>query len=291
MPNIYLPIIISDRTSLGVHMESDQTEYLAPNSWIRLWVKWDEIEASHSNYIWSQDELITKLAGHPLLLNIKNSPVWAQTFSACCSMPADFNAYCNFVLAIIERYHPQGIEIWNEPDVSPNAMTPDLYPYMGCWGDDKIAGQKYAALLSIIYPAVKAQFPNVLVFGGALVQPKGQFWTGAIQAGINNYLDVVSYHQYVGGSFTPPIDIAKMLSPLSPGKPLALTETSYLYDVRTVKADQMQAEYLNYLLSSAKGAGIDYIFWYTLAKNYWRHSDLVEEMPKPAWDVYQNYLK
>jgi hypothetical protein len=108
-------------------------------------------------------------------------------------------------------YNVKNWEIWNEPDVSPEAI-PDPTYFFGCWGDESDAyygGGYYGEVLKAVYPKVGQADPSSkVIIGGLLLDcdpdnpPTGQdckpakFLEGILRNGGASYFDGVSFHAY-----------------------------------------------------------------------------------------------
>ena len=100
------------------------------------------------------------------------------------SRPADYAAFVGYLAA---RYGTRlgAIEIWNEPD----QINQQYFA-----GPEK--PQRYAAILQLAYPAIKAAAANVPVLAGSLVGSNGVFLRALYAAGIKGYYDGIAVHFY-----------------------------------------------------------------------------------------------
>ena len=286
----------------GVHVEEGalgQITWISNWSWARIFLRWDEIELQPGRYDWDArvDEGITLLknAGAPLLITIITTPDWARQYPEVrCSPPLQkyIDNYAEFANAVIDRYQPHAIELTNEPEV-PVEVIGNLDKWMGCWGPE---GDYYAEMLKVVYPHVKGRNPEVIVLAGSLMLDDDQddFWKDVLAAGAGGYYDGLSFHGYV---YYPLNEYGlldhkvALLRSLGETAPLWLTETRMLcYDEYIdcgVDFELAQAEYYDYLVQSYSEIGVERFFWFTVANNYWRYSDLVEgDEPRAAWYEY-----
>jgi len=321
----YLPMILEQNQSvLGVQMEGNslggRNVYLANESAIHLSLRWSEVEAIRGTYSWitTFDTMAATVAENRFfILNLKNAPAWARAPSTLqCYAPKVefFDEFANFVVAAIDRYHPDAIEIWNEPDVQPQAAIDNGYWY-GCIGN----GTLYAQILGVVYPIVKAHHPSVVVLGGALMLGETQhkftedFLAYTIASPITKYnqsypvpapklsltssihpFDGVSYHAYItypSTNFDYVFGKADYLATLT-DKQLWVTETALLCqtDCGTTFKNS-QTNYLTHVYSNAYSHGLNGLLWYSLANNGWLNSDLVaKDVKKPVWYEYCDFL-
>lgn len=289
---------------LGVHLNPNAQRdigWLSSWSWMRAWVRWFEIEEQAGVRSWGagldQDIRLMKATGNPLLLTIMTTPGWASLDPALrCSPPHPkyLPAYAEFVNAVIDRYQPQAVELYNEPEPSAELVGTGMDYFIGCWGP---RGDYYAHMLQVVYPLIKAEHPDVLVAAGGLALDEGQreFWPQALAFGAQGHYDVLSFHGYAFyplNEFDVLFERADYLRTRGETAPLWVTETSLLcldeYVDCDAKFQRDQGDYFRHLLRYSQQNQIDVFFWFTLASGGWRHSDLVEErMAKPAWYWYQ----
>jgi hypothetical protein len=297
------PGVVTGLPSQGVQLDRGARatlHWFSNWSWARLWVRWDEIETMPGVYTWnpSLDDDITVLrrTGAPVLLTIITTPEWARIYPQVrCSppQPGYLDDYAAFIAAVIDRYKPQAVELTNEPEV-PHEVIGSLDKWMGCWGRE---GGYYAEMLKAVYPRIKARHPDVTVVAGSLMLDDAliDFWKDVLANGGGGNYDAVSYHGYAYYPLNEYQVIerkAEYLRSLGETAPLWVTETSLLCYDEYIECgwefQQDQGEYYRYLVENVSSIGVERFFWYTLAANEWRHSDLVENrQPKPAWYEYK----
>ncbi|MDX2139791.1 MAG: LysM peptidoglycan-binding domain-containing protein [Chloroflexota bacterium] len=109
-----------------------------------------------------------------------------------------YQNFANF-LADVARLNPDGIEVWNEPNIDRQ------------WPAGQISGQNYTQMLSAAFQAIKRANPNVLVVSGAPA-PTGFFGNRCTaqgcddnvfiqqmaQAGAAQFMDCVGIHYNEG---------------------------------------------------------------------------------------------
>ena len=301
---------IQYRPVIGVQIESNSASlpWLVEPSWVRKWLRWYEIELRAGVYTWGNrnDRAILEISEsrNPLLLTIITTPRWARIYpEKRCSPPRPeyLDDFATFVIAAIDRYQPDAIELINEPEVAYNQLDNELDYWIGCWGPH---GYYYAEMLKTVYPAVKQAHPEILILAGSLMLEEFQedFWPDVINTGGVGFYDVVSFHGY---SYYPINDFdvalrkAQYLRDIGETAPLWLTETSLLCGYNLPCGSEFeidQAGYLRYVFTKSNAHDIDMVFWYTLAKNGWQNSDLVAgPEAKKSWyiyrDIVQNHIK
>jgi hypothetical protein len=167
----------------------------------------------HTYRWWMVDEasLIAAADNHlEVIVNIHGTPNWAQLWPGIgCGpiAPDQLGAFARFLQALVIRYsqHPYHVHhwgIWNEPDVDPDYVSPNST--YGCWGDEDdpyYGGGRYAEMLKVAYPAIKAVDPLAEVIVGGLLldrpdKPSSKFTEGILQAGGGPYFDVLAFHAY-----------------------------------------------------------------------------------------------
>jgi len=202
----------------------------AGTHWLRSYnaVSWAAVEPAEGERNWNvlaglEGELHSIAdAGLQTILDVRVTPSWAQQTAgySCGSIkPEKLEAFARFVQDLVGRYSvpPYNVkywELWNEPDVDPNYVSPDS-PF-GCWGnssDPYYGGGSYAEMLKAVYPQIKAADPQAqVVIGGLLLDcdprpgagcaavgnsdlpPK--FLEGILLRGGGPYFDGVSFHAY-----------------------------------------------------------------------------------------------
>ena len=297
----YLPLVYKPERipMLGVHIEGearDQAEFLVAGSFVRLWVNWEDYEESPRVYIWSGilERNLDALRDYKVILCVKNTPSWARVNpSEQCSPPKKgcFEEYANFLDALIRHCEPWGVEYYNEPE-GKIAIRPDL---ISCFGDGYEGGAYYGELVKTISPYLKGLHPNVVLLAGALCGGYSQFAKGFLEWAQDNfdYLSFHGYAQYERGqtSWSTMFNKADEFKEHT-NRPLFVTETSLTYDEYHDDAEQLQADYLDFILANAKSKGVSGVIWYPLTSNNWENSDLMfGSHKKPVYYVYERYLE
>ncbi|MEP7291390.1 MAG: hypothetical protein ABI835_06380, partial [Chloroflexota bacterium] len=179
-------------------------------------------------------------SGFKVLLSIIGTP---------SQMGQDLNAYyqqfASFLGSVAGAYHPDAIEVWNEPNIDRE------------WPAGRISPSSYKQMLQLSYNAIKAVSPQTMVISGAPA-PTGYFGGGCngngcddrpfmqqvANAGGGNYLDCVGIH-YNEGILSPDAtsgdprgnpnhytryyrSMINTYAAIFPSKPLCFTELGYL---------------------------------------------------------------
>ncbi len=234
--NIYLPVMShSYIPSFGVEISNVSTYFLeqaedAKNYWVRInGLLWSEVQPTQNGNLQWDSELEESLIeanqkGMHVVLTVRSTPRWQQTIPGyTCSPMKDFTVFAAFMKKVVARYSvsPYNVmyyEIWNEPDAPINESNPDK-PW-GCWGDaslpDNYGGSRFAEMLKVVYPAMKAANPEVnVVLGGLLLDcdPRQEGTVGycksgehpayrprfiedILEAGGGDYFDYINFHGY-----------------------------------------------------------------------------------------------
>ncbi len=195
-------------------------------SWLRVQIHWRSVEPLNTTpnlYNWASVDgsvaaaLDTQIN---LILTIESAPGWAATHKNGPIDKVDISEFTEFMQALVERYDGDGID---DAPGSPVVNYFELYnePDANCYGVFRwgAAGDKYAAMLKAIAPAIKQANPNAkTVFGGIAFDwfnskscdsnalsdnwpIKGgpfvfEFLDDVLKAGGGQYFDVMNFHFY-----------------------------------------------------------------------------------------------
>ncbi|MBL8117685.1 MAG: LysM peptidoglycan-binding domain-containing protein [Anaerolineae bacterium] len=205
-------------------------------TWAKTQIRWDG-SAPPSVVQGAIDAARSK--GFKILLGIVGS-----TQQLAANPTQYYQNFANF-LAGVARLNPDGIEVWNEPNINRE------------WPAGRINGANYTQMLSAAYSAIKGANSNVLVISGAPA-PTGFFGGRCAndgcdddifirqmaQAGAANYMDCVGIH-YNEGIVAPNQtsgdprgnsghysryyqSMVNLYSSVFPSRPLCFTEIGYL---------------------------------------------------------------
>lgn len=297
---VYMPGIYKGATPgprLGTFIENinaTKVTHAVQGQHIGMLVRWDEVEKTFGSYDWSiPDEQYQHVeGGFPIWIQCKNTPAWARLYPELpCSppLPEYYWDFATFVRNAVLRYKPFAVEIWNEPD-APQFYLDWPSSVNGCWDN----GTQYGEFIQDIYPEIK-RGTDVTVMSGALMMGTTSQFIFASDMLKVAAADVVSFHSYSDNvdNFDFPLIKADYLKKHT-DRPLWLSETSYQTMFgSTAQFEEEQAKYLRQLYNNAMAHGIEFVNWYTLAFNGWRHTDLVDVTGrrKPAWYEFERLVK
>jgi hypothetical protein len=169
---------IADANALGV-------------TWVRRFVRWDQIEPSSSgsyngSVIGDLDDFITRAhtAKKKVALTVIGTPDWAGGAGDILTAPRDPAQYASFVGRLALRYkgRVQSWEIWNEPDEAE------------FWHGTTPSPASYAPLLKASYTAIKISDPSTQVVAGPLTGNNYDFLEGLYAQGAGGSFDAVGVH-------------------------------------------------------------------------------------------------
>ena len=173
----------------------------AGGSWVRIDVKWSDVQANGSNaHDWARyDALIgaARARGLDVLGTLAYSPDWARPAGTTNKFGPDNasrrDAFARFAAAAATRYRDsvRAWEIWNEPN---NTMFWEPLPNPA----------SYAALLQHTYGAIKNASPSATVVAGATAPAptweglidEVDFIQGVYAGGGRGHFDAWSHHPY-----------------------------------------------------------------------------------------------
>ncbi|MEY9893163.1 hypothetical protein ABIA35_004415 [Catenulispora sp. MAP12-49] len=210
--------------------------------YIRVDFGWEDYQ-SFSNYApdFSKFDRVVAAAnarGLKVLATLGFPPPWARRDAckdtAACP-PADSARYANFLKQAAARYSARGVhywEVWNEPNLTSWAPTPDA--------------ADYTKLLVTVSSAIRAADPHAFILmgglaathpsdGSAFITPY-DFITAVAKAGGLKAIDGISYHPYPDGdpatsktfqaiSQSPTSIVAALNQVGAPNMPIWITET------------------------------------------------------------------
>lgn len=254
----------------------------------KISLRWDLIEAKRGTYAWNiegNDQAIKTLAkDYRLLIGTRASPKWARLYPDYpCSQPVReyYSDYADFIQAVIERYKPWAVELWNEPDVERGAFGVS-WSWMGCWDH----GWQYSEMTRFVYSKVKRD--DIIIMTGALML-EDDTWAANMLA-YEPAGDWISFHAYSYNGVPSGYDLAHDRATWlhrRTDKGVFLSEVSLLdYTGKcTLPFQKAKAEFLEMVNSSLATWGIEGYVWYTIGGNNWRCSDLY---PGPAYETYKS---
>ncbi len=169
--NADLPFLTNQRLGVNAELTQYSSEELTKQlnlmraahiTWVRQFVRWDEIQPQSGEYDWSQwDQITAAFAGDPdlqLIAVIVNSPSWAREVDSPIAPPSDPQPYADFAQAFAKRYGQiiNYYQIWDEPNL------------IEALGGQQPRPTQYAAMLEAAYTAIHSADPQATVISGAL---------------------------------------------------------------------------------------------------------------------------
>jgi O-antigen ligase len=152
-------------------------------TWVRQFVRWDEIEAERGTYDWAQwDEIASSMSNYPdlhLVAVLTRTPMWARPQPLSddpTTPPDDPSTFAAFASAFAQRYGKtiDYYQIWDEPNI------------LTGWGLQEPRVASYLALLEASYEAIHAADANATVIAAALAP--------TTETGPNNVSDLIYLH-------------------------------------------------------------------------------------------------
>ncbi len=221
----------------AVTFSSPQQMQAARMTWAKIQIRWSNGQPAS---IVDGAVNAARGSGFKVMLSVIGTP--GEMGSNLTSYYQQFAAFLGSVSA---TYHPEAIEVWNEPNIDRE------------WPAGRISPSSYTQLLQLSYQAIKANSPQTMVISGAPA-PTGYFGGGCngtgcddkpfmqqvANAGGGSYLDCVGIH-YNEGILSPDAtsgdprgnsshytryyrSMLNTYSAIFPSKPLCFTELGYL---------------------------------------------------------------
>lgn len=171
-------------------------------SWIVELFPWAYYHGEDGGIAWEHPDMVVNHAhtqGLKVIARIGLTPEWARPSDTPLNY-LDETAYADFAdfaARFAERYRGKVTHmiIGNEPNLSFE------------WGYRPTTAEDYVALLKVVYPAIKAANPDMVVLAGALaptLEPAGSPWglndlqylAQMYEAGAADYFDGLAVHSY-----------------------------------------------------------------------------------------------
>ena len=170
--------------------------------WIVEYFPWAYLEPRKGVYNWNHTDLVIEHAnrqGLTVIARLGYVPEWARPKDSTPLYLGDerFVDFGEFAAKFVERYAGQidYVHIWNEPNLALE------------WGYEEVDPERYAEMLRVVYPMIKAANPDVQVLAGALaptLAPPGSEWgmndldylQAMYDAGAADYFDALAIHAY-----------------------------------------------------------------------------------------------
>jgi len=249
-------------------------------------------------------------------------PDWAAMYLQGPIYPEQIPDFVEFVGELVERYDGDGdrdapgspvveyFELFNEPDSSNvDGAESGYHSYWGPYGD------RYAAMLCAVYPAVKASNPQASVVLGGLAYDNfitdggsfnPEFLDDVLAAGGGDCFDVMNFHYYPAyeslwypygnGLAGKAAFLADKLADHGyTDKRTVVTEAGwrsnqYEEDDKTGTPD-VQSSYVVQLFTQAAASQIEILNWWSWIDIGWPHGDLglitTEHEPKVSLTAYR----
>lgn len=282
MHTVYLPMVTNNHVNplrFGVEIEHGDFQNYA------VWYRGDFLTVS-----WHMADDISVLADKvngfsgDVFLKFRGVPAHWVT-PTCLPIPRQFwDGWLQNAEQAVILTGARWVEIGNEPDTDATWAE----KYFGCWGVDYASGVYYGEFVSYTAPRLRARFPGLTIYAGALMNGPGEFAAGFRDTVTG--IDGITFHNYPRCGQDAAVSTttrhqaqADFFAP----RPVYLSETSLIYAEWSAECDQEQAEYTRWLLEDYAGT---FAIFYTLANNDWMNSDMVKGTPKPAWYVYQERI-
>lgn len=246
----------------------------------RVTVSWSSIEPVNVDpalFNWSStDDLFSRLASQnvlPLAL-ILNCPEWACVRDNGPLLDNHEADAAQFMGALANRYdhapyNAHYWELWNEPDAAGGPGN------QWGWG---MHPDKYALMLSQVYPAIKAADSQSVVLLGGIAYDfffdqggpfNPEFLPGLLDSGGALYLDAIAFHYYRNNAHNwTDIGIkaeavrAVMVAHGNPNLPLVSTESGLTSSTNFNSSEAIQARYLVQMLAHGAAKDVQAIVWF-----------------------------
>ena len=271
--------------TVGVESEASMVQnakWYNPKTAQKISIRWSDVEQEQGIYDWRIPD--KKLDGYYAdWISIKMTPDWAG--ASICELPRDeyWADAAQFYQAVIHRYNPKFLEIWNEPNAK-QSLSQDNY---GCIGD----GQSYGRFVKYVYDHVDGA--DIIL--GAVSSIYDEPFVSDMLKTVGDNFDGLSFHCYVflydtiSNNCQEEYAYAESLI----NKPVYISETAVIHKEGDEPAF-VTAQIIHY--QNMKKIPTLW-FWYTCGCNNWPtpySSDLVYEdktsgecVPRPVWYIYK----
>lgn len=255
--------------------------YIQYGQWVKIDPQWESIEPQNGVYNWSRLDWIVKSIrdkNGKIFLTVHNTPTWARSQPYRCKLPDELYFLKRFIQMIVDRYKPEAIGFWNEPEMDAETAT-SLQSCCGC-----LNPHEYRSALNYIYDSV--DFGNTKLIAGELLGDKkwiDQLFSGEIKA------DGISFHHYNYGLDTNPLSLTLMKGYLQ-GKtklPIWLTETNLLCD----KCGEPFRYYQSLWLENAYNLKFEVVLVYSQNQVWWKQCNSVDERKGIVYPLYYKIIE
>lgn len=290
----------------GQQLLGGQQIAAAGATWAQFHIQWTDIEQQPGVYNWATlDARMNNAAtlGLKSIVTVNGNPPWAAEVRCGPIYPEHLVTFANFLQAAVARYsvapyHVLHWALYNEAD---NGDPINNMWLGGCWGAShpnhaaNAGGAAYAAMLKVVYPAMKAANPNVQVLLSGLAYdwftPKGhfdpEFVNDIMAAGGGPYFDALNFHyfhawqkswttadRYNTGLPRKAQRLRQAVAAYGFVKPLIITELGHPYGAQDAEenaklSEDVSARLVWQLNAQAMSAGIYPIIWFEAVDEPW----------------------
>lgn len=293
MNTLYIPIVKVPEPlfpeHFGVQIEgkvSDYMQFVVPNRLYQWPIRWDIFENDKILY----DANHLSLIEHNQIITIKGCPKRYRLWPEFVGSPPHYRYYpklAEFIQAVINRYKPVAIELYNEPDCRvKDAFAPEFF---GAWvGNDETffqGGMRYGEMCNEVGQMVKGT--KILV--GALMMNEftHDFLHGMVETEFEESAQALSFHCYIRtkSGFEKMSNITEQFRMITT-LPFVCTETSLLGNGSSTH-EKLKADYMIYLKNNFGYLGVESLNWYAFNSG-WENADLTKnKCALPVWEIWK----
>jgi hypothetical protein len=285
---LYLPVVLNTAPpAYGVQIDGPLTIPVTQHRIYHTPVRWMEPGA------WIPDT-VSAVDPNPLIIGTRTCPEQYRLYPDRMGSPPKpeyYEKYVEFVVDLYERYHPWGIEVWNEPDCPTYSVPPENQWFYGAWVNNEDyyqAGRDYGELLAMVYSVLSGTGCQIL--GGALqnghVVQGREFLRGMLETGLCDYVSTHIYPFY-GDNFKQIVEQALQSVQSMTDKPLFISETALLTKGEDTEAFKIaQAYYLSWLREYMAWDGTPWL-WYSHESSWYSCGLYRDDKPTPVYDVWK----
>lgn len=279
-----LPFLLFSRPQVigaGAEIKDYDPELVNTSRPIKVSVRGSDIIQADGSYDWSIPD--GRIGGvHINWLSIKMAPEW-MTGGMICDLPQrqHWQTWFDFVIAADEHYHPEYIEIWNEPDAMHG--SDEYAPHFGCIGD----GEQYGEFVDYLYEYVKPHIQADIIIGALMNMDHDFIWNmfDEVEHGTFDGVSFHCYEYYYGALPDTCQDKYTYLSAWT-GKSVYLSESSVIYRSGSIaEYEQAQVEHWRRLEKLPTVS-----FFFMVNDNGWPspvNCDMISNgQPRPVWYLY-----
>ena len=172
-----------------------QQMHAARMTWVKIQIRWSVGQPAS---IVEGAVNAARANGFKVLLGIVGVPSQMGT-----DLPSYYQQFANFLGSVASRYHPDAIEVWNEPNIDRE------------WPAGRVTPSGFAQMVRLAYQAIKAGSPQTMVISGAPA-PTGFFGGGCNGNGCDDRPFMQQFANAGGGSYVDCVGIHYNEGVLSP---------------------------------------------------------------------------